>query len=130
MIEGCVAFAVLLLYTWHNDFNAYYACTFTFLWGMEDSGVVNFINCVLGFQFHSKAIAFSAFRIIQCIFIFGFISLQTLIKSQKAFFIYFLACAAFAIIAWLTFIFAFELKDDGEKRNSLVDETKRASILK
>ena len=49
LIEVCIAYSLLIYYAERNEFNTYFACTFTFMWGMEDSGVTNFLNCVLGF---------------------------------------------------------------------------------
>ena len=86
-----------------------------FLWGLQDSGLNNFIYCVAGFQFESKTLPFSLFFFIQSFFCFVGIFLQALLKNKLAYLIYFTILGAFSLFAWLLFMFAFEMKLDEKK---------------
>ena len=56
-----VAYVIVFLQLAFWEFNV---LTFfmTFFWGIQDSTLTNFINCILGFEFESKIIPFSVFK--------------------------------------------------------------------
>lgn len=75
LAEVCAAFSVILAFVYYNKFDLIFASAFNFLWGIQDSGANNFINCVMGFQFISKTIPFSIFYFVQSFACFTFIYL-------------------------------------------------------
>lgn len=101
---------MLIFYVVGNDFNMYWACVLNFLWGIQDSGVNTFTNCVLGFQFESKTVPFSIFYLFQSFSCFLFISLNSMVTTQLANLIYAVVLAFFAVFSWLLFLWKFELK--------------------
>ena len=59
LVELVVAIILLILYTWNNKFNIWTASALNFAWGLQDSGVNNFIMCICGFQFDDQLLPFS-----------------------------------------------------------------------
>ena len=115
IVELCLAIGCLGVYTFYNQYTLWFACLLNFLWGLQDSGLNNFIYCVAGFQFESKTLPFSLFFFIQSFFCFVGIFLQALLKNKLAYLIYFTILGAFSLFAWLLFMFAFEMKLDEKK---------------
>ena len=81
----------------------------TFAWGLQDSSVNNFINCVLAFEFESKVTPFSVNKFSQSLFVFAFIIVASYINTQARFYIYFGVMCGFAFLA-LGSIFCFKFK--------------------
>ena len=57
-----------------NSSNAYNSTSWLMclLWGIMDSGLNNFVNCVLGFEFESQTVPFSVYNVYQNFFNFVF----------------------------------------------------------
>ena len=49
LVQTIAALAVILAYIVGFTWNVYFASSFAFLWGMQDSGVMNFIYSCCGF---------------------------------------------------------------------------------
>jgi predicted MFS family arabinose efflux permease len=49
LIELVIAVALLMLYTVNNEFSMWTASVMNLMWGLQDSGVNNFIMCIAGF---------------------------------------------------------------------------------
>jgi predicted MFS family arabinose efflux permease len=81
LIELVVAVAALLLYTFVNKWNLWYAAGMAFLWGFMDSGVNNFCFCICGFEFDSKTLPFSIFYFAQAFGCFLFVYLESIITD-------------------------------------------------
>lgn len=85
----------------------------TFAWGLQDSSVNNFYNCVLAFEFESKVTPFSVSKFSQSLFTFAFIIVASYINSQDRFYIYFGAMCGFAFLS-LASMFFFKFKKGKE----------------
>jgi len=112
LAQTVAACGVLIAFTYTFTWNVYFCSAFTFLWGMQDSGVMNFIYSCCGFEFDSKTAAFSVFHFLHSFFCFAMIFIQAFITTPTAYIVYFSCIGAFAVFAYLLFIFAFELKED------------------
>lgn len=66
-----VAFAILFGTVAQYEFS-YLTFIMTFAWGLQDSSLCNFVNCVLAFEFESKVTPFSVFKFSQSLFTFAF----------------------------------------------------------
>ena len=66
-----ISIAMLLIFNKFNKFNQT-AYLMTLTWGLQDSSLNCFINCILGFEFKSKIAPFAVFRFIWSISIFIF----------------------------------------------------------
>ena len=67
VLGSLLAFAVLIAYAIKYDFNLALSFPVTLTWGLQDSGLNNLINSVLGFQFDSKTTPFSVNKFVQSI---------------------------------------------------------------
>jgi hypothetical protein len=112
-----LAFGVMIWYIWINKFTLYFAGAFNFFWGLQDSGLNNFIYCVLGFQFKSKTLPFSIYFFAQSFFCFVFTCVGSVITHPKGYLIYVAVSASFGLFAWLLFLFTFDMKPEPEKVN-------------
>ena len=112
MVELVIAVAILCYYTLNNHYTLWYALILNFFWGLQDSGLNNFIYCIAGFQFESKTLPFALYFFIQSFFCFVGIFLQALLKTSVSYMVYFAVLAAFSLFAWLLFMFAFDIKLD------------------
>ena len=71
IILTIAAVAFVIAYNQKNkyDYGAYLMCL---LWGLQDSGLNCFVQCIMGFEFESKVIPFCVFTFAQNGFIFVF----------------------------------------------------------
>ena len=81
VVELLVAFSLLIWYTLNNNFNLWTAAAVNFAWGLQDSGVNNFIMCIAGFQFEDQLLPFSIMFFIQNMAVFSFVYMEALITS-------------------------------------------------
>ena len=65
-----------------HEFN-FFAYVVSFGWGILDSGLNNFMNITLGFEFKSKITPFSAQKCITNIILFGLIIIESGIKTKE-----------------------------------------------
>ena len=79
-VTAC-AYMVIIAYAWIETFSMSFACFMTFMWGMQDAGTNCFVYCILGFQFESKTIPFSAFRFLEPLIIFALICFESLLTK-------------------------------------------------
>ena len=78
MIVSACAFAVVFAFvgTWKFGVLTFFM---TFIWGIQDSGMNNYMSCTLGFQFDSKIIPFSILKFVQSLFTFIFLVVESLL---------------------------------------------------
>jgi len=98
----------------------WYALAMNFFWGIQDSGVNNFIWSVAGFEFENESRPFAIFFFLQSLATFALLCVASLIKTQTAYLVYFGVCFIFGLFSWLLFAFTFDLKGDSKK---IKDET-------
>ena len=55
----------------------------TFAWGLQDSGLSTFMNCVWGFEFDSNIIPFGVYQFTQGFFIFVFSLAQIPVMASE-----------------------------------------------
>ena len=72
LVTTLVAFGILFGTIANYRFNAL-TFVMTFVWGLQDSGLNNFNNCVLSFEFDNKVIPFSVFRFTNSLFVCAFL---------------------------------------------------------
>jgi len=104
------AYLILLAFARHASFSMEFACFMNFFLGWQDAGVNCFVYCILGFQFDSKTIPFSAFRFLEPLFIFALICFESSLKDQKSFEVYFCCTGILSIAAWIIFDIFFPMK--------------------
>jgi predicted MFS family arabinose efflux permease len=61
VVEVIAAYGMLISYTSFNRWNMWYALAMNFFWGIQDSGVNNFIWSVAGFEFENESRPFAIF---------------------------------------------------------------------
>ena len=59
VLGSLIAFSLLILFVLQFKFSLVYSFVVTLAWGIQDSGLNNLLNSVLGFQFDSKTTPFS-----------------------------------------------------------------------
>ena len=59
VVGSLIAFCLLIIYALQFEFSLVYGFAVTLAWGVQDSGINNLLNSVLGFQFDSKTTPFS-----------------------------------------------------------------------
>lgn len=105
------AVALALVLGWIGLWKFYpLAFIVTFFWGIHDSAFVNFLNCVLGFEFDSKIIPFSIFKFLQSLFTFVFLVADSYLNTDKDYLIFFIISAVYAFLS-MTVMFFFKYKD-------------------
>ena len=109
MFVTAAAYAVILIYNERYEYGML-AYLMTFFWGIQDAFLNTIMNCILGFEFHSKIISFSLFKFVQSIFIFAFLMLQSVITTKSSFRIYFICTGVFAFLSMIMMLF-FRYKD-------------------
>jgi predicted MFS family arabinose efflux permease len=62
MIFLVSALTILLIFNENDYFTYRSAYLMCLTWGIQDSGLCNFLQCVLGFEFESKIIPFSVMK--------------------------------------------------------------------
>ena len=110
LVEVVVAFAMIIAYTVNNEWSFWLAFCMQVAWGIQDAAANNFVWCVCGFQFESKTRPFMLFFFVQSFSTFILLYIESFIKTQLAFLIYFSVCIVFGLFAWLLFFFTFDLK--------------------
>lgn len=65
-----VALSIMIWFNQRNYFTFISSYSMCLLWGVQDSGIQCFVNCILGFEFESKILPFSVYRFTQSIFTF------------------------------------------------------------
>ena len=82
-------------------------------WGIQDSGLCNFLQCVLGFEFESKIIPFSVMKFTQSLFIFAFSLIHAQIikadNQQAVLKVYILSVGIFGLLS-LAVMLGFKYK--------------------
>ena len=92
-----------------HEFN-FLAYVVSFGWGILDSGLNNFMNITLGFEFKSKITPFSAQKCFTNIILFVLIIIESNIKTKEQFRVYFGIILAYSIFACLVMM-RFEFKN-------------------
>ena len=77
----------------------------TFAWGLQDSSLCNFANCILAFEFESKVTPFSVYKFSQSLFTFAFMVIASKIDDQQKFYIYFGAMSGVAALSLISMLF-------------------------
>jgi hypothetical protein len=104
LVATLVAFAVLFGTIANYTFNAL-TFVMTFAWGLQDSSLCNFANCILAFEFESKVTPFSVFKFSQSLFTFAFLVIASKIDDQTKYYIYFGVMCAVAIVSLSMMLF-------------------------
>lgn len=76
----------------------------TFTWGLQDSSLCNFMNCLLAFEFDSKVTPFSVYKFSQSLFTFAFLVIASVVDDKNKFFIYFSVMAAWAVLSLMSML--------------------------
>ena len=105
---SAIAFAILFaqIGVWQFGVLTFFV---TFAWGVQDSGMINLTNCVLGFEFDSKIIPFSILKFVQSLFTFVFLVAESFITEKVDYMIYYIVMACVCLSA-LTFMMFFPYK--------------------
>ncbi|CDW76468.1 major facilitator superfamily protein [Stylonychia lemnae] len=99
----------------------------TFAWGIQDSGLNNLLNCVLGFEFESNIIPFSILKFLQSLANFIFLVIESFLNEKIDFLIYFIAIGIFCYFS-LTIMLFFPFKAKKEDNEKLQKEEERESL--
>ncbi|CDW72384.1 major facilitator superfamily protein [Stylonychia lemnae] len=95
----------------------------TFFWGFQDSNLNNILNCILGFEFESNTVPFSVYSLVQAIFVFIFMIVQSLILTRTDYFIYFSVCYAYGIVSlFILYTFDFKKKKNDQEKIQLSED--------
>ena len=117
-IETLAAVLMILFYAYTNSFSMYMACALCFVWGVQDSGVNNYIWCVCGFEFNHPNRPFSLFFFVQSLSCFISLQIESFVVTREDYLIYYTAFGLFGMFAWLIML-TFDFKSD----NKDVDES-------
>jgi hypothetical protein len=113
LIELVAAVGMIIAYSWINTFSMVFACALCFVWGIQDSGVNNYIWCVCGFEFNHPNRPFSIFFFIQSLSCFAALNVESLVTTQTEYLIYYAVTGIFGIFAW-AIMFTFDFKNDNK----------------
>lgn len=131
LATSALAFFCLFFFTSFEYFAMWRAVLMTFTWGLYDSGLMNFAQCICGFQFKSKGTAFQVFYVMQASTVFVSLMVASQVTTTLAYFIYFAFGAVLVVFAWTIFMMKFEpIKKDqslDEKEARLNATTKEPS---
>jgi hypothetical protein len=119
IVQFVVAFAMLMYVTIVNDFSLWQAFVMNTAWGMTDSGVNIFAECIAGFQFPSVTIPFSIFFFGQSMFVtLGTVTAAILTKPWH-FATFYLICGLFCVFAWALFWFTFDMIEENDPEGEI-----------
>ena len=108
MVQYVLAYVVMIWYILNNDFTLVFAFFMNFAWGMQDSGVNVYSDCLCGFEFESETLPFTVLYFSQSMFCFIFTYIEAPLKSKELNLIYFCICSVLGLAAWLFYWFTFD----------------------
>jgi MFS family permease len=84
----CITFMIIAMTAliWFNENNFFTFLTsysMCLLFGIQDSGIQCFVNCILGFEFESKILPFSVYRFTQSLFTFVIFLVQARVMDPN-----------------------------------------------
>eukprot|EP00347_Sterkiella_histriomuscorum_P014941 403358919 len=130
MIVSACAFAVVFAFvgTWKFGVLTFFM---TFIWGIQDSGMNNYMSCTLGFQFDSKIIPFSILKFVQSLFTFIFLVVESLLTFQVDYIIYLIvmACVCFASLTVMLFFPYKSVEKPGLDSSERINQKNKDSAL-
>lgn len=109
LVVSVLEISSAIAYNEIHEFN-FFAYVVSFGWGILDSGLNNFMNITLGFEFKSKITPFSAQKCTCNIILFVLIIVESKIRTKEQFRIYFGAILVYSIFACLVML-KFEFKN-------------------
>jgi MFS family permease len=80
---GCFIISILCIcvYVAHFRFSMWFGCLICFGWGVQESGLGVFLNCILGFEFKTKTTTFAFRNLVQSFVVFAALFLDALLLS-------------------------------------------------
>lgn len=84
----------------------------TGFWGLLDGVTGNILGCILGFQFDSQRVPFSANNFVMCVFIFIFIIAQSFFTSVPAQLCYIAFSLVLSIVSMMLLVTKFEFREN------------------
>jgi MFS family permease len=115
IIQYVVAYTVMIVYIMNNDFSLWFAFVMNFAWGLQDSGVNVYSDCLCGFEFESETLPFTVLYFSQSMMCFIFTYIEAPLGNQKLNLIYFCICAVIGLAAWFFYWATFDHIDEKEK---------------
>ena len=108
MVLTILGFVLVFITISTFKFN-YMTFLMTFAWGLQDSAVSNFVNCVLAFEFEDKLAPFSVYKFSQSLFTFIFLVVASKIDEKDKYYYYFASIAVWSALS-LSMMLCFKYK--------------------
>jgi hypothetical protein len=127
VVQVFIAFGVSLWFIINNEFSLTFAFFMNMAWGLQDSGVNVFAECICGFQFKGHLeMPFSIYFFCQSFMCFVGTYICAVITTPLEYIIFYLVCATLALVSWGIFAVFFEVLEEadetGERRASIASE--------
>jgi hypothetical protein len=118
---------VSIWYVINNHFTLTFAFMMNLCWGLQDSGVNVFAECICGFQFKGHLeMPFSIYFFCQSFMCFVGTYVCSALTSPTAYVIFYIGSAVLALASWGIFAVFFEVLEEsdetGEHRASIAEE--------
>ena len=116
----------MLWYLVHDSYSLPFAFMMNFAWGMQDSGVNVYSDCLCGFEFESETLPFSVLYFSQSMFCFIFTYIEAPLDSKNLNILYFSICGALGLFAWFFYYLTFNHVAKGQKKD--IEDLRREKI--